>query len=77
MILFWVLRTDGLDERDEASLEVLLKEFAALVSVKTHELSVCHLNLIIVSRDLPDFYTRATIKLPSHSLRSGRRHRDQ
>ncbi|MCJ1269162.1 hypothetical protein MMC22_009051 [Lobaria immixta] len=46
---------DGLDECDEASLEVLLRKFAALFSGKTNESSVCHLNLIIVSRDLPDF----------------------
>ena len=45
---------DGLDECDEASLELLLRKFATLLSAKSNESSACHLNLIIVSRDLPD-----------------------
>jgi hypothetical protein len=46
---------DGLDECDEASLEWLLKKFKALFSKKSNDSSACHLNLIAVSRDLPDF----------------------
>ena len=45
---------DGLDECDEASLKVLLGRFAALFSTETNESSACHLNLLVVSRDLPD-----------------------
>jgi hypothetical protein len=46
---------DGLDECDEASLEVLLKKFRALFTTKFGESPACHLNLIVVSRDHPDF----------------------
>jgi hypothetical protein len=46
---------DGLDECEEASLEVLLKKFKALFSTKFNESSMCHLKLIAVSRDLPEF----------------------
>ena len=46
---------DGLDECDEASLEWLLKKFKSLFSRKSNDSSACHLNLIAVSRDLPDF----------------------
>lgn len=45
---------DGVDECDEISLEVLLKKFAALLSMKTDRLPACHLNLIIISRELPE-----------------------
>jgi ankyrin repeat domain-containing protein 50 len=46
---------DGLDECDAVSLEVLLKRFKALFSTKVNESPICYLNLITVSRDLPDF----------------------
>jgi Ankyrin repeats (3 copies)/NACHT domain len=46
---------DGLDECDEASLEWLLKKFKALFSTKSNDSLACRLNLIAVSRDLPDF----------------------
>jgi Cdc6-like AAA superfamily ATPase len=46
---------DGLDECDEASLEALLKKFRSLFLMKSNESSACRLNLITVSRDLPDF----------------------
>jgi hypothetical protein len=46
---------DGLDECDEASLVVLLKKFRALFSTEFSESLTCHFNLIIVSRDYPDF----------------------
>ncbi|CZR58736.1 uncharacterized protein PAC_08628 [Phialocephala subalpina] len=46
---------DGLDECDEASLEVLLNKFKALFSTKFGESSACYLNLIIASRDFPEF----------------------
>ena len=61
---------DGLDECDEASLEVLLRKFAALFSVKTNESPVCHLNLIIVSRDLPDFIPELLSRFPRIRLDS-------
>ena len=44
---------DGLDECDEASLELLLTKLAALFSIDTRENLVCYLKLIIVSRDFP------------------------
>lgn len=46
---------DGLDECDEASLEMLFGKFAILLSAKLNELSVCHLNLLVISRELLDF----------------------
>ena len=46
---------DGLDECDEASLEVLLNKLKSLFSTQLNESPVCHLNLIVVSRDFPDF----------------------
>ncbi|MCJ1264100.1 hypothetical protein MMC22_003971, partial [Lobaria immixta] len=55
---------DGLDECDEASLEVLLRKFAALLSAKTNKSSVCHLNLIVVSRDLPDYIPELLSSFP-------------
>ena len=45
---------DGLDECDKASSKVLLEKFAALLSAKLNEPSASHLNLLIVSRYLPD-----------------------
>ena len=44
---------DGLDECDEASLEILLKHFKALFSKNSSDAPSCRLNLIAVSRDLP------------------------
>ena len=55
---------DGLDECDEASLEVLLEKFAVLFSAKTNGSSVCHLNLIVLSRDLPDFIPELLSSFP-------------
>ncbi|KAH8742908.1 hypothetical protein F5882DRAFT_313535, partial [Hyaloscypha sp. PMI_1271] len=46
---------DGLDECDEASLVVLLNKFKALFSSESSESLTHHLNLVIVSRDYPDF----------------------
>jgi hypothetical protein len=46
---------DGLDECDEGSLEMLLKKFSSLFSTKSDQSSTCPLNLIAVSRELPDF----------------------
>ena len=45
---------DGLDECDEASLKVLLRHFNALFSNNTSGTGSSHLNLIAVSRDLPN-----------------------
>ena len=59
---------DGLDECDEASLEILLGKFAALLSAKTDESSVCHLNLLIVSRALPDFIPELLSSFPRIAL---------
>ena len=55
---------DGLDECDETSSEVLLNKFAALLSVKTNRLPACHLNLIIVSREFPDFIPELLSSFP-------------
>jgi hypothetical protein len=55
---------DGLDECDEALLEVLLNKFKALFSTKFGESSACHLNLIVVSRDLPDFIPEVLSSFP-------------
>ena len=55
---------DGLDECDEVSLEVLLRRFAALFSTKANKSSTCHLNLIAVSRDLPDFIPELLSSFP-------------
>ena len=45
---------DGLDECDKASLGVLLRRFKALFSKNSSDTPSCRLNLIAVSRDLPD-----------------------
>ena len=45
---------DGLDECDKHSLEVLLRHFKALFSTNSSDAPCCRLNLIAVSRDLPD-----------------------
>ncbi|KAF7505691.1 hypothetical protein GJ744_000540 [Endocarpon pusillum] len=46
---------DGLDECEEDSLMCLLKKFEALFSAKHYNSSASRLNLIAISRDLPDF----------------------
>jgi Ankyrin repeats (3 copies) len=46
---------DGLDECDEALLEVLLEKFGALFSTESIESLTCHFKLIVVSRDYPYF----------------------
>ncbi|KFY08735.1 hypothetical protein V492_05960 [Pseudogymnoascus sp. VKM F-4246] len=55
---------DGLDECDPSSLEVLLRKFATLLSTKSSNSSDCHLNLIVVSRDLPDFIPHILSSFP-------------
>jgi len=55
---------DGLDECDEASLKVLLEKFAALLSAKTRESLACHLKLIVVCRDFPDFIPELLSSFP-------------
>ncbi|MCJ1398835.1 hypothetical protein MMC11_002036 [Xylographa trunciseda] len=55
---------DGLDECDEASLEVLLGKFAGLLSATTNDSSACHLSLIVVSRELPDFVPELLLGFP-------------
>jgi Cdc6-like AAA superfamily ATPase len=59
---------DGLDECDESSLEVLLKKFKALFSMKSNGSSAYHLNLIAVSRDLPDFIPKVLSGFPRIQL---------
>ncbi|KAJ9654851.1 hypothetical protein H2201_008925, partial [Coniosporium apollinis] len=55
---------DGLDECSEASLEVLLKRLRALFSPNANLSSACHLNLIAVSREQPDFVARELLGFP-------------
>ena len=66
MLTYCVL--DGLDECDEASLEILLEKFAALLSAKPDRSSVCRLNLLILSRELPDFIPELLSSFPRISL---------
>ncbi|KAI9651903.1 MAG: hypothetical protein M1829_002114 [Trizodia sp. TS-e1964] len=46
---------DGLDECDEASIQVLLNKFATLFSAAGNRSSTCQLKMIVLSRDLPEF----------------------
>lgn len=55
---------DGLDECSEASSEILLKRFRTLFSPNTNLPSDCHLNLIAVSREKPDFVARELSDFP-------------
>ncbi|MCJ1261200.1 Ankyrin-2 [Lobaria immixta] len=55
---------DDLDECDEVSLEVLLKKFVALFPATIKKSSICHLNLIVVSRDFPDFIPELLSSFP-------------
>ena len=55
---------DGLDECDEASLELLLKKLKAFFSKKLDEFSACRLKLIAVSRGLPDFIPELMSSFP-------------
>ena len=59
---------DGVDECDEASLEILLGKFVALLSAKTDESSACHLNVLIVSRAVPDFIPELLSSFPRIAL---------
>ena len=59
---------DGLDECDQTSLEVILGRFTALLSRKTNGSTACHLNLLIVSRDLPDCIPELLSSFPRISL---------
>lgn len=61
---------DGLDECDEASLEILLEKFKALFSAKTDESLACHFNLLVVSRELPDLIPNLLSSFPRISLDS-------
>jgi hypothetical protein len=61
---------DGLDECDEASLEVLLKKFWDLFLIKLNESLTCQLNLIAVSRDLSDFIPETLLNFPCIRLNS-------
>ena len=55
---------DGPDECDETSLRMLLEKFVTLLSAQTYESSACYLNLIVVSRDLPDFIPELLSSFP-------------
>ena len=59
---------DGLDECDEASLEVLLGKFTALFSAEPNNSSACRLNFLVVSRDLPDCIPELLSSFPRISL---------
>ena len=59
---------DGLDECDEALLKELLRNFATLLPAEPNESSACHLNLLIVSRDLPDVISKLLSGFPRISL---------
>ncbi|KAK0506982.1 hypothetical protein JMJ35_010682 [Cladonia borealis] len=55
---------DGLDECEKPSLEVLLRHFKALLSKNTSDTSSCCLNLIAVSRDLPNIIPKLLSGFP-------------
>ena len=59
---------DGLDECDEASLIVLLRRLSVLFSKKTNESTLCHFNLLVVSRDHPDCIPELLSSFPRISL---------
>ena len=59
---------DGLDECNEASLELLLKKFKVLFSVKINESSACRLSLIVVSRNYPDSISDSLSSFPHIDL---------
>ena len=59
---------DGLDECDEASLEMLLRKITVLLSAEPTESSVCHLNVLIVSRERPDLIPESLSGFPHISL---------
>ena len=59
---------DGLDECDNASLEVLLKHFKALFLKNASMIRSSHLNLIAVSRDRPDFIQQLLSSFPRIQL---------
>jgi len=54
---------DGLDECDEASLEMLLNGFKALFSIESKR-SACSLSLIVVSREFPNFIPEILSSFP-------------
>ena len=51
--IYYIL--DGINKYDKASLEMLLKKFTALLSIKTNKSLVYYLNLLIVNRAFLDF----------------------
>lgn len=55
---------DGLDECHEASLEVLLRKLKALFSTEFGKSLAYHFNLIVVSRDLPEFIPKILSGFP-------------
>ena len=55
---------DGLDECDKPSLEVLLRHFKALFSKDISDAPSCRLNLIAVSRDLPNIIPKLLSGFP-------------
>jgi len=59
---------DGLDECDQASLEVLLGKFKAMFSLKSGQNPHHHLTLIVVSRDLPKFIPELLAGFPRIQL---------
>lgn len=59
---------DGLDECDKVSLEALVRKLEALFSTKFEKTSTCYLNLIIVSRKLPDLALGTLLSAPCIQL---------
>ena len=59
---------DGLDECDAASLEMLLVKVTTLLSTETKKSPPCHLNLLIMSRELPGFIPELLSSFPHISL---------
>ncbi|KAJ9664983.1 hypothetical protein H2201_004847 [Coniosporium apollinis] len=55
---------DGLDECNEASLEVLSKGFRSLFRPSAVAVSPCHLHFIVVSRESPDCVSRELSGFP-------------
>ena len=59
---------DGLDECDGDSVEWLLHRLKSLFSTDLGPNAVCHLKMIIVSRDLPDFLAEVLSSFPHITL---------
>ena len=59
---------DGLDECDEDSLEVILKRIKTVFAARSNDIPAFHLNMIITSRDLPEFISEILVGVPRINL---------